>query len=436
MKNRSMLILGILSAVLATALIVVLLISGSQPPPDRGFQRLTDIARLEPDPKVWSVNFPREYDSWLKTQEQASTAYGGSEPYSKLERDPRLVTIFAGNAFSVDYNEERGHYWSVSDVTSTGRNPTAGTCWTCKSAVVPGLMEQLTPTGFYTTPFKDLAVHFSEDKPISCADCHDSQTMDLVITRPAFREAMERRGIDLARATRQEMRTYVCGQCHVEYYFAGPGKYLTFPWSNGIKVDQIYQYYSDTLVDGKPFKDFVHGISGASMLKAQHPEFETFTANSTHYAAGVSCADCHMPYSRDGAIKYSSHFVASPLKYAEQTCGQCHADVEYATGRVATIQDQTSKLMSQTEDALVASIQAITDTAKLPSFNATQLGEARELHRKAQFYWDFVAAENSMGFHNPEEALRILGEAIDYARQAELKARQAAFVTSAGAARP
>ena len=432
MKNRTTLILGGLSLILAVALIIVLLVTANQPAPDRGFQKLADIARFEPDPKVWKVNFPRQYDTWLKTQEQATTAYGGSEPYSKLEKDPRLKTLFAGNAFSNDYNEDRGHYWSVTDVTETGRNPTAGTCWTCKSAVVPGLMEQMTPEKFYATAFKDLAVNFSPDKPISCGDCHDSKTMELTITRPAFREAMEKRGIDLSQATRQEMRTYVCGQCHVEYYFAGEGKYLTFPWAKGIRVENIYDYYRETLVEDKPFKDYAHGISGAPMLKAQHPEFEMFTADSTHYSAGVSCADCHMPYARDGATKYSSHFVASPLKYAEQACGQCHADVNYVTKRVATIQDQTWNHMSRSEDALVSAIQAITDTAKLPAFDATQLDEARELQRRAQFYWDFVAAENSMGFHNPEEALRILGEAIDYARQAELMARQAALGKAAG----
>ena len=432
MRNRTTWILGGLSTLLAIALIIVLLVSANQPAPDRGFQRQVDPQQLGADPTTWAADFPREYDTWRKTEEQAATAYGGSEPYSKLEKDPRLVTIFAGNAFSKDYNEDRGHYWAVTDVSRTGRNPTAGTCWTCKSAVVPGLMQELGgPDKFYATPFKDLAVHFSEDKPISCGDCHDPQTMELTITRPAFQEAMAARGIDLSKATRQEMRTYVCGQCHVEYYFAGAGKYLTFPWAGGTDFEAIEAYYDAPNFDGKPFSDFVHGITGAPMLKAQHPEFEMFTADSTHFAAGVACADCHMPYARDGATKYSSHFVASPLKYAEQACGQCHTDVDYVTERVATIQNQTWGQMGRAEDALVSAIQAITDTAKLPSFDAAVLDEARLLHRKAQFRWDFVAAENSMGFHNPEEAIRLLGEAIDYARQAELKARQAALPASA-----
>ena len=169
------------------------------------------------------------------------------------------------------------------------------------------------------------------------------------------------------------------------------------------------------------------------MIKMQHPEYELFTADSTHYKAGVACADCHMPYQRDGAVKYSSHFVASPLKYAEQACGACHADVTYVVERVAKIQKQVNDTMLRSEDALVAAIQAITDTAQLPTFNAGVLDEARLLHRKAQLRWDFIAAENSMGFHNPEEALRILADSIDYARQAELKARLASQANKAAA---
>ena len=51
------------------------------------------------------------------------------------------------------------------------------------------------------------------------------------------------------------------------------------------------------------------------------------------------------------------------------------------------------------------------------------LGKALKLHRKAQWRLDFVAAENSMGFHAPQEAAKILGEATDYFRQAELAAK-------------
>jgi nitrite reductase (cytochrome c-552) len=245
--------------------------------------------------------------------------------------------------------------------------------------------------------------------------------MRLIVTNPALEEVLQAQGKDWRTFTRQEMRTVVCANCHVEYYFAGEGKYLTFPWKDGTKIDNIAQYYANAA-----FKDWEHGQSGAPMIKMQHPEYEFFTADSTHYKAGVACADCHMPYTRDGAAKFSTHNVQSPLLNAETACGACHTDVAYVTGRVALIQQQVRQTMDATEDAIVAAIQSIEAAAATPDVNTDLLTEARDLHREAQLRWDFVAAENSMGFHNPEEALRILANATDLARQAQLKAVQAA----------
>lgn len=422
--KRTVWLLTALVVVLAAALIGVFVFLSNQPLQARGPQSLVSIAPMEPDPQKWAVNFPHQYDSWLRTQEMAKTPYGGSEPIQKLDADPRLKTLFAGNAFSKDYKEDRGHYWSLVDVTQTERNPTAGTCMSCKSADNPRLWAELTPAKFFATPFSEIKEMVKQ--PVACANCHEPSTMKLIVTNPALREALVAQGKDPDKLSRQEMRTVVCANCHVEYYFKGDGKYLTFPWANGTRIEDIEKYYEDFKVNDQPFKDWTHAISGAPMIKMQHPEYELFTADSTHYKAGVACADCHMPYQRDGAVKYSSHFVASPLKYAEQACGACHADVTYVVERVAKIQKQVNDTMLRSEDALVAAIQAITDTAKLPTFNAGVLDEARLLHRKAQLRWDFIAAENSMGFHNPEEALRILADSIDYARQAELKARVAA----------
>jgi nitrite reductase (cytochrome c-552) len=133
-----------------------------------------------------------------------------------------------------------------------------------------------------------------------------------------------------------------------------------------------------------------------------------------------------MPYQRDGAAKYSSHDVHSPLLNAEQACGQCHTDTSYVTGRVAVIQKQVSETMIATEDAIVEAISALEAAATTAAVDEALLNEARNLHREAQLRWDFIAAENSMGFHNPEEALRILAAATNLARQAQLKAALAA----------
>jgi nitrite reductase (cytochrome c-552) len=269
------------------------------------------------------------------------------------------------------------------------------------------------------TLFAELGQHITN--PIGCANCHEANTMRLVVTNPALEEALKAQGKDWQTFTRQEMRTVVCANCHVEYYFAGEGKYLTFPWENGTKIEDIATYYQE-----EAFSDWTHPDSGAKMIKMQHPEYEFFTADSTHYQAGVSCADCHMPYTRDGAAKFSTHNVQSPLLNSETACGACHTDVEYVTGRVAIIQAQVNGTMLATEDAIVAAIGAIKAAAEKPDVDATLLEEARTLHREAQLRWDLIAAENSMGFHNPEEALRILAAATDLARQAQLKAVQAA----------
>jgi nitrite reductase (cytochrome c-552) len=232
---------------------------------------------------------------------------------------------------------------------------------------------------------------------------------------------LQKQGKDWRTFTRQEMRTVVCANCHVEYYFAGEGKYLTFPWADGTKIEAIAGYYADL-----GFKDWDHLQSGAPMVKMQHPEYELFTADSTHFKAGVACADCHMPYTRDGAAKFSTHNVQSPLLNADTACGACHTDVAYVTGRVADIQKQVRETMDASEDALVAAIQTIEAAAAVSDVNAELLAEARNLHREAQLRWDFLAAENSMGFHTPEETLRVLANATDLARQAQLKAVEAA----------
>ncbi len=425
-RTGTVIILSVIVVVLAVALAGTLLFIKNQPAPRRGIPPLVEIAPQEPDSSKWGVNFPNQYSTLqLTLTNKARTTYGGSEPYSKLEEDPRLVTLFGGYPFSKDYNDERGHLNSLTDVRATKRvnEKTAGTCYSCKSSDNPHLWAEMGMAEFDKTLFKDLGAQI--ENPIGCANCHEANTMRLIVTNPALKEALEAQGKDWTTFTRQEMRTVVCANCHVEYYFAGEGKYLTFPWSGGTKIENISQYYIDL-----GFKDWDHAQSGAPMIKMQHPEYEFFTADSTHYKAGVACADCHMPYTRDGAAKFSTHDVKSPLLNADTACGACHTDVAYVTDRVAVIQKQVRDTMDASEDAIVAAIGAIEAAAAAPDVKPGVLAEARNLHREAQLRWDFVAAENSMGFHNPEEALRILSIATDLARQAQLKAVQAAGTPS------
>ena len=382
--------------------------------------QITEISDTEIDPAVWGNNFPRHYDSFMKTQDTTiSTPYGGSVVYSKLERYPAMIRLWAGYAFSKDHNEERGHFYAQSDQEETQRVKLVeqpGACINCHAAEAPGLIAEMGWEEFNHTPYTDLVdkLHFGS----SCSDCHDPQTMDLRLTRPALINALDEQGIDWTQATRQEMRTYVCAQCHVEYYFKGDNKVLTFPWSQGKTVDDIEAHY-----DQYEFKDWTHAETNAPMIKIQHPEYEMWTTG-LHAASGVACADCHMPYIREGGLKVSDHWLRSPLTNVNNACQTCHKqDEEELVARITTIQDRTAGLLRTSEEALIEAIDAIV-AAQDAGATDEQLAEARNLHRRGSLRWDFVSSENSTGFHSPQESARILADAINYARQAQLAAER------------
>jgi nitrite reductase (cytochrome c-552) len=271
------------------------------------------------------------------------------------------------------------------------------------------------------------------DHPISCIDCHDPDTLQLRVTRPGFMEGIQalkaHQGVadyDVNRdATRQEMRTYVCAQCHVEYYFKGEEKRLVYPWAKGIKVEEVLAYYDEV-----GHRDWTHAETGAPVLKAQHPEFELWS-QGIHARSGVACADCHMPYTRVGAHKISDHHVRSPLLNVNKACQTCHHwPEEELRDRAHTIQERSFKLRNTAMDALVALIADIRD-ARTAGRSDADLAAARDFQRKAQFYLDFVEAENSTGFHAGQEAARILGESIDFSRRGQMSLRPPANPSNA-----
>ncbi|MFO7634724.1 MAG: ammonia-forming cytochrome c nitrite reductase subunit c552 [Caldilinea sp.] len=420
-KGRLWLYIGLFALAAVATIVVVGLLMNIQGRKDEAKlypAKVVEIAENELDPAVWGLNFPVQYDSFKRTEENyGPTTYGGSEPYSKLERYPAMTRIWAGYAFSIDHNEERGHYYAQIDQQNTKRVEVVnqpGACINCHAAETPLLIEEMGWEAFNSTPYNDLKdkLHFGS----SCADCHDPQTMALRITRPALVNALEKRGIDVTQASRQEMRSYVCAQCHVEYYFAGEYKEVTFPWEKGLNIDDIERYY-----DEYGFKDWTHKETGAPMLKMQHPEFELFTTG-LHYQSGVACADCHMPYVREGSVKVSDHWLRSPKVNVATACQTCHNFPEAElTKRIETIQDRTAQLLRSSEDALIAAIDAIV-AAREAGATDEELNAALQLHRAASMRWDFISSENSTGFHSPQESARVLADSIDQARQAELEA--------------
>ena len=407
------------------------------------FYRVVELDDNTVDPEVWGKNFPLQFDDYSKTVDQIRTRYGGSEAFprtptsadprsivaqSRIEEDPRLKTMWAGYAFARDFREERGHAYMLSDQTYTERQIAVqqpGTCLHCHASVyVPyrNLGNGDLMAGFHKMnqmTFADarkLVTH-----PVTCIDCHDPETMQLRITRPGFLEGIKAvkasQGVKEfnvnLQATRQEMRTYVCAQCHVEYYFKGKEKQLVYPWEKGLKVDQILAYYDEV-----GHKDWNHAITGAPVLKAQHPEFELWN-QGVHARSGVSCADCHMPYKREGAHKISDHHVRSPLLNINRACQTCHNWPENELReRVFVNQGRTHDMRNLAMDALVEFINDI-QTIGTNNIPADQLKLAHDFQRKAQFYLDFVEAENSMGFHAPQEAVRILGQSINFSRKGQ-----------------
>jgi len=386
------------------------------------------LNEFEPRNEVWGKNYPWQYESYRKTQEtDFRTPHGGNSMKDVLAESPELVVMWAGYAFSRDYNQGRGHSYAVEDTWNSIRTggpkaPDQGmpsTCWTCKSPDVPRMMNQMGVKEYYSSTWA--ALGHEHTNSIGCADCHNPETMDLTITRPALVEALELMGKDVSQATHQEMRSLVCAQCHVEYYFdkkrpgAEGANYLTFPWTNGFGPEDMLKYFDD-----KGFSDWTHAVSKAPMLKAQHPDYEVYMTG-IHAERGVSCADCHMPYVSEGGLKYSNHHVTSPLKYISQACQTCHRESEATLlknvydrqNKVAEVRHKAEKLLTR------AHVEA-----RLAWDNGATEDEMKSILydiRAGQWYWDYVAASHGGSFHSPVESARVMGKAIDHAQEARVK---------------
>jgi len=425
----------------------------------------TQVVQLDSktyDPAVWGQNFKIQYDAYKATANFTPTAHNAalvantSEVHtstdpaeaakdtrtqttaSKLAEDPRLKIMWAGNAFALDYRHLRGHEYMLEDQRTTLRvlkpaKPQPGACLNCHGS----LPEVLTELGGGQTMdqwnagfdamnkmlYTDATTHAKG--PIACIDCHDPATMKLRITRPALinglKAEMAAKGIanyDVNRdATQAEMRTYVCAQCHVEYYFKGDDKTLTFPWKYGTDIDNVFRLYNDPDVN---FSDFTHKTTGASILKAQHPEYEAWSAG-VHAANKVTCADCHMSYQRNGSQKVSNHDITTPMVNVRGTCGTCHtASEQTIRDRVATIQNRYILSRDRALDALTQLISQIDAAKQGGTVPQTQIDLALKYQREASFYTDYGYSENSYGFHAPDYFQRIFNTALDASRKGEL----------------
>ncbi|MGC9519787.1 MAG: ammonia-forming cytochrome c nitrite reductase [Desulfuromonadaceae bacterium] len=388
-----------------------------------------EIKELEPRSAEWGKYFPRQYDAYMATKES-------DDIDDILKKDPNLVVLWAGYGFSKDYNAPRGHYYMLEDNINTlrtgapvdeksGPMPTA--CWTCKSPDVLRVMEEKSELEFFTGKWARWGDEIVN--PIGCADCHDNETMQLSVKRNFLARALDAEGSEpFDEASHQDMRTLVCVQCHAEYYFKKTdwedpdGKehtagVVTFPWDNGFSVEAIEEYY-----DERKFIDWTHKLSKAPMLKAQHPGYETFKTG-IHAQNGLACADCHMPYKREGGVKYSDHKIGSPLDNIANVCLNCHGGSEEEFKQIVERKLERKEELAAAATDVIA--KAHFEAAKAWELGATEEEMTPALMdiRHAQWRWDFGVASHGGFFHAPEETLRILSTAIDKGHAARLKLR-------------
>lgn len=401
MKKRSLFLLLILS-------ITVLWLSACSQP-DNGLSGNEQAASGEPggiiSAEEWADKYPDIHASYLRNAETANTTYGGSEPIDYLEKYPELKTFYAGYGFSKEYLRARGHIYAMEDVVNTARPKPGASCLSCKTA---DYLEMINEYGneVHAMDFDEMAAKVVNT--ISCYDCHQNTPGELHLTRDYLKAGLDKLDSD------HKMGDLACAQCHVEYYLDPDSKEVILPWDNGLGTDGMLKYYDD--ID---FYDWVHPDTGSKLLKAQHPEFETYQG-SLHNKMGASCITCHMP-SRENekGNKYLSHQWTSPLKHVEESCLACHKNdtKEELIGRVEGIQEKIEDKTNQVGKILLELVGELTRAVEDGSYPEDVLDEVRLHHRKAQFKWDFVFVENSTGFHNPDLTHKNLDEARTYAEK-------------------
>ncbi len=407
-----------------------------------------------------ALSFKRNDEAEVMTKFKGSVNFRKNDNVNPLPKgyeytQPYLKNLWLGYPFMYEYNEARGHTYAIHDLLEIDRinryNVKGGlpaTCWNCKTPQMVPLVEE------YGDDFWAMDVNEFRDKidvfedTIGCANCHNSETMELQLYSEPLKVWIESTGRTEADLTRNEMRSLVCAQCHVEYYFTEPkqgaSKKPVFPWANGFNPEDMYEYYKshgDGNVEGfeGQFYDWIHPASKTPMIKIQHPEYEMWM-DGPHGSAGVACADCHMPFVlAEDKQKMSSHWWTSPLKDKEmRACRQCHSDktAEYLRERVEYTQEKTYEQLITAQDFSVKAHEAVRlaelSYSKAPNYNELIL-EARDNIRKAQLFWDYVSAENGVGFHNPAKSLDTLASSIIASQKAIDLAMQAANYTTAAA---
>ncbi len=400
-------------------------------------------------PEKWGEVYPLEYKSWLKTKEPREKGKSRYKRgwdtdrivWDKLSEFPFMALLFNGFGFGVEYNESRGHFYMMIDQREIDQSRTkaGGACLACKSPYVNKFYGEM-GKDLFKLSYADAVGKIPkehQDLGVACIDCHDNKTMDLKAGRWTVKSGLKSLGRE--EFSRQEMRSIVCGQCHVTYYIPkddkGGSTDVVFPWAGSTWGNISMENIIKVLLSNPANREWKQAVTGFKLPFIRHPEFEFFTMQSTHFKAGLSCADCHMPYRREGGFKISDHNIMSPLKDDLHACSNCHPQSkDRIRDLVFAIQDRTVSLMNRAGYSAASTAKLFElvhqQQAAGKTINNALYAKAKEFYEEALLRGIYIGAENSIGFHNPTEAGRILGDSIAFSMRAEALLRQA--LTQAG----
>ena len=405
-----------------------------------------DPADAAIDPARWGKLYPIHYQQWKLTSEPTPAGLSkykrgydvGEERRDKLDEYPFLALLYNGWGFGAEYNEPRGHYYMVQDQLEVdpGRIKAGGACLTCKTPYAPKLAKEM-GSAYFSTPYKEVLARLPKDKQtlgVACVDCHDNSGMALKISRGfTLGKALKEIGLDEAKLTREQKRTFVCAQCHVTYMIPKDNDMhstnVIFPWAGSkeghITIENIIKQIKTSPANG----EWVQAVTGFKLAFIRHPEYEFYSNQSPHYMAGVTCADCHMPMMMADGQELTDHRIMSPLKGSMSACAACHAETPaQLRQKVIDIQDRFTDRYLKTGYA-VATDAKLFEMANRAKGAGKQIDQelymtAREHYEQAFYRLIFLGAENSTGFHNPVEAMRVIDDSANHASAADMHLRQ------------
>lgn len=397
------------------------------------------------DPAEWGKVYPLQYKLWKQTGEPTPA---GKSKYKKgndvggrvdkLDEYPFLALLYNGWGMGIEYTEPRGHQHMIQDQLNVdpGRYKAGGSCLTCKTPYAPILEKQM-GKAYFSTPYKEVLAKLPKDlqtQGVACIDCHDSRGMALKISRGfTLGKALQKIGVDEAKLTTQEKRTLVCAQCHVSYMITKDKEMhstdVVFPWKDS-KVGNISIENIITQIKNSPANaEWTQSVTGFKLGFIRHPEYELFSNNSPHWVNGVSCADCHMPTVTADGKKISDHRIMSPLKNDLIACAACHAEKpQELRDKIFAIQDETMIVYLKAGYATATDAKLFEMANKVEAsgkkIDKNLYAQAREQYEQALYRVIFIGAENSTGFHNPKETMRVLNDSLKYAASADAQLRK------------